>query len=158
MANKTVVFVALAVLLDLCIGLAPSIVWLVYGVRYLNDPCNVMAGTSPTLAQYLIATGAVGVGTLGINVIFTTMILLKCCKGFAVMGAFVWGFVSLLAIPFNLAWVIIGEVRITDDIACRSTNETLYNVALACNIVSWFSLGFAIKNAFTVNKKKDEDD
>jgi len=157
MANKTVAFVALAFLLDLCIGLAPSIVWLVYGVRYLNDPCNDFADT-PNLAQYLVVTGGIGDGTLGINVIMTTMLLLNCCKGFAVAGLFIWGFVTLLALPFNLAWVIIGEVRITDDIACRSTNETLYHVALACNILSWVGLSISVHNAFKVNKKKDDDD
>ena len=139
---------------DTLVVFVPSIVWLVIGVRYHYDPCN-NADSPPNLATFLIVTGSIGISLFGFEVLCYTLIMCKCCMGLASALFMIWGIESVLVIPFDLAWAILGQVRISDDEICKQTNQTLYSTALAADILLY--VWVIIQSNSMSTRKKNND-
>jgi len=67
----------------------------------------------------------------------------------------IWGIESVLVIPFDLAWAILGQVRISDDEICKQTNQTLYSTALAADILLY--VWVIIQSNSMSTRKKNND-
>lgn len=150
---------ACVVLLSLVLQLAPSIVWLVMGVRHQDDPCNDVA-KSPDLATYLIITGSVGVFNffmllVMLSGIFMAVMDCMCC---GIAAAVISALYMVISGTFFLAWAILGAVRLSQDVSCHEQNSALYNTALAAVIITFVNVVFSFMQACRNGSTSTSDD
>ena len=120
--------VAVAVCAILVFAVAPNLTWLIIGSQEIDHRCNKYA-EPPDLAVWLVVQGSVG--------LFVTILGI----GMALVRAGVAGFVVMTVFNlFFLAWLIIGAVRLSDDLVCEMYANRLYNTAVAAVIVGFVSV------------------
>lgn len=132
---------ALVIGLELCstaITLAMGIIWCLIGAAHVTeDKCIVESDDSPNIASWLIVDGAV---LLGMACISLLLLPIRLSKN-AAHAAKLWSCLNFLFGLWNIAWLIIGAVRLSDT-TCDD-GSTIYKTTLAA-IILGFVLGLPL--------------
>jgi hypothetical protein len=149
--------VILLILLGLSLLCAPSIVWLVIGSNNLGDKCSNEVD-SPDLATWLVVLGATDLFFLFL--IVSIVLKFMYCANFmpCMVGIGIDSILLILLLLFNVAWCIVGAIRLSEAETCHTENPVLYNTALAAIILGFLSIasGFlpnpGLLSKYTVHK------
>lgn len=121
---------ALRTLFAIVITISYPIAFLIIGVKNLDNECNRNAGI-PTLALYLVVQNSV-------TLFHLVVIVLNCYS----RGALTYysGILLLIILMFDLAWSIVGAIRISQDEFCKEESPTYWMAALACMVLCFLML------------------
>ena len=129
--------------------LAPSIVWIVVGSLNMDEDCGDTSDSIlPDLPTWLVVQGSVGIlyFALVILILFSSMCgkLNHGLKTLCEIGVTADTLLIVCLFLFEMAWLIMGSVRLSEDAICQEENALLYNTSLASVILGFLgiSMGF----------------